>query len=67
MNQLTELIPAGISALDLTLLRQTIALSEASKQRGRHPFAALVADRNGKVIVEAGNNSMPPELSLIHI
>jgi tRNA(Arg) A34 adenosine deaminase TadA len=61
MNQFTQLIPAGVSELDLTLLRQTIALSEASKQRGRHPFAALVADRNGKVIAEAGNNSMPPE------
>ena len=57
MNQFTQLIPAGVSELDLTLLRQTIALSQASKQRGRHPFAALVADRDGKVIASAGNNS----------
>ncbi|MFJ4496771.1 nucleoside deaminase [Pseudomonas atacamensis] len=61
MNQFTQLVPAGVSDLDLELLRQTIALSQASKQRGRHPFAALVADRDGKVITEAGNNSMPPE------
>jgi len=61
MNQCTQLVPAGVSDLDLALLRQTIALSQASKQRGRHPFAALVADRDGKVIAEAGNNSMPPE------
>jgi len=61
MNQFTKLVPAGVSDLDLALLRQTIALSQASKQRGRHPFAALVADRDGKVIAEAGNNSMPPE------
>ncbi|QXI24917.1 nucleoside deaminase [Pseudomonas iranensis] len=61
MNQFTQLVPAGVSDLDLSLLRQTIALSQASKQRGRHPFAALVADRDGKVIAEAGNNSMPPE------
>ncbi|MBV4484501.1 nucleoside deaminase [Pseudomonas sp. SWRI153] len=61
MNQFTQCVPAGISDLDLELLRQTIALSQASKQRGRHPFAALVADRDGKVIAEAGNNSMPPE------
>lgn len=61
MNQFTQLVPAGVSDLDLALLRQTIALSQASKQRGRHPFAALVADREGKVIAEAGNNSMPPE------
>jgi tRNA(Arg) A34 adenosine deaminase TadA len=61
MKQFTQLVPAGVSDLDLALLRQTIALSQASKQRGRHPFAALVADRDGKVIAEAGNNSMPPE------
>ncbi|WP_122610152.1 MULTISPECIES: nucleoside deaminase [Pseudomonas] len=61
MNQFTQLVPAGVSDLDLALLRQTIALSQTSKQRGRHPFAALVADRDGKVIAEAGNNSMPPE------
>ncbi|MFJ4604192.1 nucleoside deaminase [Pseudomonas atacamensis] len=61
MNQFTQLVPAGVSDLDLALLRQTIALSQASKQRGRHPFAALVADRDGRVIAEAGNNSMPPE------
>jgi len=46
---------------DLELLRQVIALSEESKQRGRHPFAALVADETGAVVVSAGNNSMPPE------
>jgi hypothetical protein len=50
-----------VSDLDLALLRQTIALSQASKERGRHPFAALVADRDGKVIVEAGNHSRPPQ------
>lgn len=61
MNHFTQLVPAGVSELDLALLRQAIALSDASRQRGRHPFAALVADRNGKVIAEAGNNSMPPE------
>ena len=54
MNQLTQLIPAGVSVLDLALL-------QASKERGRHPFAAWVADRNSWVIVEAGNNSMPPQ------
>jgi tRNA(Arg) A34 adenosine deaminase TadA len=61
MNTFTQLVPAGVSDLDLALLRQAIALSQASRARGRHPFAALVADRNGKVISEAGNNSMPPE------
>ena len=45
-----------VSPLDLTLLRQAIALSADSRARGHHPFAALVADENGKVIASAGNN-----------
>ncbi len=57
----SNLVPAGVSDLDLELLRLSIRLSEDSRERGRHPFAALVADRNGKVIAQAGNNSMPPE------
>ncbi|MBB3141918.1 nucleoside deaminase [Halomonas organivorans] len=51
----------GVSQTDLELLRETIRLSEISKQSGRHPFAALVADRDGNIIATAGNNSMPPE------
>lgn len=53
--------PDTVSQLDLDLLRQSIALSDESKQRGRHPFAALVADEAGNIIAAAGNNSMPPE------
>ncbi|MFF5865524.1 nucleoside deaminase [Pseudomonas sp. NPDC012596] len=52
---------SGVSALDLDLLRQSIRLSEQSRERGRHPFAAIVADASGRVIASAGNNSMPPE------
>jgi len=51
----------NLSEQDMALLRQTIALAEASRERGRHPFGALVADEHGNVIVTAGNNSMPPE------
>lgn len=61
MSSLTNTAPPGISVLDMKLLRQTIQLSSAAKARGRHPFAALVADRTGRVIAQAGNNSMPPE------
>ena len=50
-----------VSTLDLDLLRRSIADSHASRQRGRHPFAALVADEEGNIIAAAGNNSMPPE------
>lgn len=52
---------AALSDMDIALLRQTIALADASRARGRHPFGALVADEHGNVIATAGNNSMPPE------
>ncbi|MGS0743062.1 nucleoside deaminase [Glaciimonas sp. GG7] len=61
MNTDTNIQPPNLSTRDVALLRQSIALSEESKQRGRHPFAALVADEDGNVVVTAGNNSMPPE------
>ncbi|PVY81343.1 tRNA(Arg) A34 adenosine deaminase TadA [Cupriavidus alkaliphilus] len=61
MTRITELSGAGLSPLDLALLRQSIALSDQSRARGRHPFAALVADAAGNIIASAGNNSMPPE------
>ncbi|GLZ86492.1 tRNA-specific adenosine deaminase [Metapseudomonas resinovorans] len=57
----SNLVPTCVNELDLELLRLSIRLSEESRERGRHPFAAVVADRNGKVIAQAGNNSMPPE------
>ena len=50
-----------LSPRDLELLRMAIRLSDESKARGRHPFAALVANERGEVVVTAGNNSMPPE------
>ncbi|MPV48800.1 nucleoside deaminase [Pseudactinotalea sp. HY160] len=48
------------SDIDLALLREAIALSQDARGRGRHPFAALVADRDGRVVSRRGNNSMPP-------
>ncbi|KAA0180114.1 nucleoside deaminase [Cupriavidus gilardii] len=50
-----------LTELDLRLLRQSIALAEESKQNGRHPFAAIVADEHGNIVASAGNNSMPPQ------
>ena len=61
MNNDTEIATSNLSTRDVELLRISIALSEESKQSGRHPFAALVADENGNIIATAGNNSMPPE------
>ncbi|VVD78548.1 tRNA-specific adenosine deaminase [Pandoraea aquatica] len=61
MNVRHPAVAATLSEQDMALLRQAIALAEASRERGRHPFGALVADEHGNVIVTAGNNSMPPE------
>ncbi|WP_454711137.1 nucleoside deaminase [Cupriavidus nantongensis] len=61
MTRITDPSGAELSPLDLALLRQSIALSDDSRARGRHPFAALVADGAGNIIASAGNNSMPPE------
>jgi tRNA(Arg) A34 adenosine deaminase TadA len=61
MTRFTSVVPAGVTQLDLHLLRRTFDLAQDSKVRGRHPFAALVADSDGNVIVATGNNSMPPE------
>ena len=44
MTSIASRLPDTLSDQDLALLRKTIALSEESKMRGRHPFAALVAD-----------------------
>ena len=46
---------------DLALLRRAIALAETARAQGKHPFASLVAGADGKVIAEAGNNSLPPD------
>lgn len=49
------------SPQDEHFLRQAIALSGEVRTRGKHPFAALVVDRHGRIVAEAGNDSLPPE------
>jgi tRNA(Arg) A34 adenosine deaminase TadA len=61
MNQEIVSNNSALPQRDLELLRQAIDLSAVSRQNGRHPFAALVANEHGEVIASAGNNSMPPE------
>jgi len=46
---------------DLAHLRRAIELAEEARERGRHPFGALVVAADGAVLAEAFNNSMPPE------
>ncbi|WP_103222803.1 nucleoside deaminase [Roseibium marinum] len=40
---------------DLDLLRRTIELAKISRDRGDHPFGALLADKNGEILLEAMN------------
>ena len=55
-------VPTGFpSARDLVHLRQVIALSAVARAAGKHPFAAMVVDRDDRVVAEAGINSLPPE------
>ena len=40
---------------DEALLRQAFAVATRSREAGDHPFGALLADRNGVVLMEQGN------------
>ena len=42
-------------ARDLELLRRTIELAQQSRERGDHPFGALLADADGKILLESMN------------
>jgi tRNA(Arg) A34 adenosine deaminase TadA len=51
----------ALSAMDLGWLRRTFVLAEQTRAAGKHPFAALVVDGEQRLVVEAGNNSLPPD------
>jgi tRNA(Arg) A34 adenosine deaminase TadA len=42
-------------------MQHVLDLAVRAKAAGRHPFAAIVVDSHGRIVVEAGNNSLPPE------
>lgn len=52
---------ASFTETDRRLMRAALAVAERAKAAGRHPFGAIVADEEGNIIAEAGNNSMPPQ------
>jgi tRNA(Arg) A34 adenosine deaminase TadA len=47
--------------VDLRHLRRCIELAGEARAAGQHPFAALVVDDTGQVLVEARNESRPPD------
>jgi tRNA(Arg) A34 adenosine deaminase TadA len=50
----------ALNEQDLQHLRRCIELSHRVRADGKHPFAAIVVDAHGKVVAEAGNDSLPP-------
>jgi tRNA(Arg) A34 adenosine deaminase TadA len=44
---------------DLALLRRAIALSAESRAAGQHPFGAVLADAEGRVLMQATNGFHP--------
>jgi tRNA(Arg) A34 adenosine deaminase TadA len=51
----------GPTEADLAYLRRCIALAARARDAGQLPFAALVVDENGLILVEAQNHSRPPD------
>lgn len=45
-----------IDELDVLLLRQAIGLAAQARARGNHPFGALLADAQGRVLLQAENS-----------
>lgn len=53
MSIITRSIP---NAQDVQLLYQTVHIASTAKQKGNHPFGALLADKDGNILLEQGNS-----------
>ncbi|MFA6776343.1 MAG: nucleoside deaminase [Sphaerochaetaceae bacterium] len=49
-------IEGTLSELDVRMLYEAVSIARHAKAEGNHPFGALVADREGNVLVRAGND-----------
>ncbi len=43
------------TAIDLELLKRAIGIAARAREKGNHPFGALLATRNGEVLLKAEN------------
>jgi tRNA(Arg) A34 adenosine deaminase TadA len=55
---------------DVELLYETVRIAHEAVERGCHPFGALLADKDGNILIERGNNKndapcLHAELSLM--
>ncbi len=41
---------------DIALLYETVRIAHDAKLKGNHPFGALLADKDGKILLEQGND-----------
>lgn len=48
-------ITAAPTERDIRLLHETARIASESKAQGNHPFGALLADRDGNILMEQGN------------
>ncbi|WP_382306928.1 nucleoside deaminase [Herbiconiux sp. UC225_62] len=54
-------MPDRLSHAETELLRASLAVAEASRADGKHPFGAIVSDAAGAIVSSSGNNSLPPD------
>lgn len=52
---------ATVTKSDLKFLRRAIELAGEARQDGRHPFGALIVNRDGEIVVSARNNAVRPK------
>ncbi|MEA4861187.1 tRNA-specific adenosine deaminase [bioreactor metagenome] len=45
-----------MSDTDIHLLYETVRIAHEAKQKGNHPFGALLADKDGTILMEQGND-----------
>ncbi len=41
---------------DIRLLYETVRIAHEAKEKGNHPFGALLADKDGNILLEQGNS-----------
>jgi tRNA(Arg) A34 adenosine deaminase TadA len=44
-----------MNEIELNLLRKTLEIARSARAKGNHPFGALLADKNGNILLEAEN------------